>query len=147
MKSQTDSQSISMYTRSQTEISSVLWNDSPNRTECPIKFHKVLRLLSFYQFIERRKDTLQRKTLFCSGYLSCLLQNVLCIHNFCFFLHRWSIMEKKESINRNRKVSAINNRLSAIIAPSLFSNRIFGGIIFAKLFWHHISNFYYTLFG
>ena len=30
-----------MYTQSQTDISSVLWNDSPNRTECPMKFHKV----------------------------------------------------------------------------------------------------------
>ena len=34
-----------MYTQSQTDISSVLWNDSPNRNECPMKFHKVLRTL------------------------------------------------------------------------------------------------------
>ena len=34
-----------MYTQSQTDISSVLWNDSPNRTECPMKFHKVSRTL------------------------------------------------------------------------------------------------------
>ena len=36
-----------MYTQSQTDtyISSVLWNDSPNRTECPMKFQKVSRTL------------------------------------------------------------------------------------------------------
>ena len=34
-----------MYTQSQTDISSVLWNDSPNKTECPMKFHKVSRTL------------------------------------------------------------------------------------------------------
>ena len=34
-----------MYTQSQTDRSSVLWNDSPNRTECPMKFHKVSRTL------------------------------------------------------------------------------------------------------
>ena len=34
-----------IYTQSQTDISSVLWNDSPNRTECPMKFHKVSRTL------------------------------------------------------------------------------------------------------
>ena len=38
------------------------------------------------------------------------------VHSFWFFLHR---LWKKESINRNRKVSAIDNRLSAIIVPSL----------------------------
>ena len=36
-----------MYTPSQTDISLVLWNDSRNRTECPMKFHKILRTLSF----------------------------------------------------------------------------------------------------
>ena len=35
-----------MYTQSQTDISSVLWNDSANRTECPMKFHKVSRTLT-----------------------------------------------------------------------------------------------------
>ena len=35
-----------VYTQNQTDISSVLWNDSPNRTECPMKFHNVLRTLS-----------------------------------------------------------------------------------------------------
>ena len=34
-----------IYTQSQTDRSSVLWNDSPNRTECPMKFHKVSRTL------------------------------------------------------------------------------------------------------
>ena len=34
-----------MYTQSQTDKTSVLWNDSPNRTECPMKFHKVSRTL------------------------------------------------------------------------------------------------------
>ena len=40
-----DVASNTMYTQSQTDISSVLWNDSPNRTECPMKFHKVSRTL------------------------------------------------------------------------------------------------------
>ena len=34
-----------MYTQSQIDISSVLCNYSPNRTECPMKFHKVSRTL------------------------------------------------------------------------------------------------------
>ena len=34
-----------MYTQSQTDISSVLWKDSRNRTECPMNFHKVSRTL------------------------------------------------------------------------------------------------------
>ena len=34
-----------MYTQSQTDISSVLWNDSPSRTEYPMKFHKVSQTL------------------------------------------------------------------------------------------------------
>ena len=38
--------SNTMYTHSQTDISSVLWNDSRNRTECSMKFHKVSRTLS-----------------------------------------------------------------------------------------------------
>ena len=84
--------------------------------------YTVLRVfISLYFNIEWRKDILRRKTLFCSGYLPRLLQNVLCIH-FCFFFiddRLW----KKESINRNRKVSAIDNRLSAIIVPSLVNNR------------------------
>ena len=37
-----------MYTQSQTDISSVLWNDSPNRNKCPMKFHKVSRTLCIY---------------------------------------------------------------------------------------------------
>ena len=35
-----------MYTQSQTDISSVLWNVSPNRTEYPVKFRKVSRTLA-----------------------------------------------------------------------------------------------------
>ena len=71
----------------------------------------------FYQYIEWRKDILRKKTLFCSGYLSRLLQNVLCIHFGFFFID--DRLWKKESINRNRKVSTIDNRLSTIIVPSL----------------------------
>ena len=37
-----------MYTQSQTDICSVLWNASPNRTECPMTFRKVSRTLSIY---------------------------------------------------------------------------------------------------
>ena len=31
-----------MHTQSKADITSVLCNDSPNRTECPMKFHNVL---------------------------------------------------------------------------------------------------------
>ena len=34
-----------IYTQSQTDICSVLWNVSPNRTKCPMKFCKVSRTL------------------------------------------------------------------------------------------------------
>ena len=35
-----------MYTHSQTDICLVVWNDFPNRTECPMKFKKVSRTLN-----------------------------------------------------------------------------------------------------
>ena len=41
-----DVASNTMYTQIQTDLSSVLWNDSPNRTKCPMKFHKVSRTLT-----------------------------------------------------------------------------------------------------
>ena len=41
-----DVASNTIYTQSRTDISSVLWNDSSNRTECPMKFHKVSRTLN-----------------------------------------------------------------------------------------------------
>ena len=45
-----DVASSTMYTQSQTYICSVLWNVSPNRTECPMKFRKVSRTLQFRCF-------------------------------------------------------------------------------------------------
>ena len=41
-----------MYTQSQTDISLVPLNDSPNRIECPMKFHKVLRTLLYVSLSE-----------------------------------------------------------------------------------------------
>ena len=45
-----DIASNTMCTQSQTDISSVLWNDSPNRTECPMRFHKVSRTLHWPKY-------------------------------------------------------------------------------------------------